>query len=197
MGVERRIATAYHHQSLGAVERNHSEFNKYIRQYINENLGDWDEYIEYLTFCYNIEKHGSNNYNYSPYELVFARSVNLPQEILSQNVTPLYNPDDFVKEAKFKLQNAHRAAIKFIDKLKLRNKKYYDKTARPIHLEVGENIYLQVEPYDKLNTLRKKYRVVDIKHPNVTISDGVNTLIVHKNRLIKANNKEIDKLQDS
>lgn len=116
---------------------------------------------------------------------MFARSVNLPQEIVSYNVQPLYNPDDFVKEAKFRLQNAHKSAIAFIDKLKVRNKKYYDRTANPINLKVGEYIYLQLEPYDKLSTLRKKYKVIETNHPNVTISDGVNTLTVHKNRLVK------------
>lgn len=40
MGIEQKFSTAYHHQSLGTVERNHSEFNKYMRQYMNENLGD-------------------------------------------------------------------------------------------------------------------------------------------------------------
>lgn len=76
---------------------------------------------------------------------MFARSVNLRQEIVSQDVKPLCNPDDFVKEAKLKLQNVHKAAIKFIDKLKLRNKKYYDKTANQIRLEIGEDIHLQIE----------------------------------------------------
>lgn len=185
MGIKHSLSTAYHHQSLGTIERNHAEFNKYIRQYIHENMGDWENYIEYFTFCYNIEKHGSNNYNYSPYELVFARTVNLPTEIKSDTIQPLYNPDDFVKEAKFRLQNAHKAAKEFINKFKIKNKQYYDKTSNPIQLRVGDEIYLQNEPYDKLNTLRKKYRVTDVKHPNVTISDGQNTLIVHKNRLLK------------
>lgn len=30
MGMKHDIATAYHHQSVGTVERNHAEFNKYI-----------------------------------------------------------------------------------------------------------------------------------------------------------------------
>lgn len=70
MKVDHKISAAYHHQSVGTIERNHQEFNKYLRQYLNNNLQFWDEYLDFFTFCYNIDKHGSNNYKYSPFELV-------------------------------------------------------------------------------------------------------------------------------
>lgn len=176
MKIKHNLATAYHHQSVGTVERNHREFNRYFRQYLEQNLGDWENYIEFFTFCYNIEKHGSNNYNYSPYELVFSRSVNLPTEITSKNVQPLYNPDNYIKEAKFRLQNAHQAARVFIDE-------YYDRTANPLDVKIGDIVYLRQEPYNKLNTLNKRYKIESIEHPNVTLSDGEGRIMVHKNRL--------------
>lgn len=185
MNIKHDLSTAYHHQSVGTVERNHREFNRYIRQYLEQNLGDWENYIEFFTFNYNIEKHGSNNYNYSPYELVFSRNVNLPSNITSKNVQPLYNPDNYIKEAGFRLKKAHQAARELIDKLKIKNKKYYDKTAFPLKIDIGDTVYLRKEPYDKLNTLNKKFKITKIEHPNVTISDGASTIMVHKNRLFK------------
>lgn len=185
MNIKHDLSTAYHHQSVGAIERNHREFNRYIRQYLEQNLGDWENYIEYFAFSYNIEKHGSNDYNFSPYELVFSRNVNLPSDITSKDIQPLYNPDDYIKEAKFRLQNAHKAARELIDKMKNKNKKYYDKTAHPLKIKIGDTVYLRQEPYDKLNTLNKKFKITKIEHPNVTISDGATTILVHKNRLFK------------
>lgn len=185
LDVKHNVSTAYHHQSVGTVERNHREFNRYFRQYLQDNLGDWENYIEHFTFCYNIEKHGSNNYKYSPYELVFSRNVNLPSEITSRNIQPLYNADNYVKEAKFRLQNAHQAAQAFIKELKIKNKKQYDKTANPLSVKIGDTVYVRQEPYDKLNTLNKKYTITKIEHPNVTLSDGANQILVHKNRLFK------------
>lgn len=127
MNISHFASTAYHHESLGTKERNHRELNKYLRQYLDNNQLDWDLYLDYFTFSYNIQKHTSNNFNYSPYELVFARTPNLPSDLLSGNISPLYNHENYVKEAKLRLQTAHQIATKFIEKLKLENKKYYDK----------------------------------------------------------------------
>lgn len=185
MHIKHSTSTAYHHQSVGTIERNHREFNKYMRQYLESNLGDWENYIEFFTFCYNIEKHGSNNYQYSPYELVFARSPNLPSTILSNKVEPLYNHDNYIKEAKFRLQNAHKMAKQLIEKMKINNKNYYDRNCNPLDVNVGETVHLKIEPYQKLQTLSKPYKVIAVNQPNVTLSDGINTINVHKNRLMK------------
>lgn len=185
MKVEHKISTAYHHQSVGTVERNHQEFNKYIRQYLDSNLQHWDDYLDFFTFCYNIDKHGSNNYKYSPFELVYARSPNMPSDLLSGQIQPLYNHDDYVKEAKFRLQRAHKAATEIMNKLKETNKKYYDKTANPINVKVGDKIYLRTEPYNKLQQLRKPFIITEILDTNVKITDGQKEYLVHKNRINK------------
>lgn len=70
MKIDHKTSTAHHHQTVGTIERNHREFNRYVRQYLDSTLGDWETYLDYFTFCYNIEKHGSNEYKYSPYELL-------------------------------------------------------------------------------------------------------------------------------
>lgn len=185
MGMDHKISAAYHHQSVGTIERNHQEFNKYVRQYLNSNLQHWDEYLDFFTFCYNIDKHGSNNYKYSPFELVYARSPNLPSDLLTGQVQPLYNHDSYVKEAKFRLQRAHKAAQEIIDKLKETNKKYYDRTSNPIDVKVGDTVYLKIEPYNKFGTLRKKYTVSDVLDTNVKLTDGQKSVVVHKNRITK------------
>lgn len=183
MKVDHKISTAHHHQTVGTVERNHQEFNKYIRQYLDGNLQNWDEYLDYFTFCYNIGKHGSNNYKYSPFELVYARSPNLPSDLLTGQVQPLYNHDSYIKEAKFRLQRAHKAAQDIISKLKETNKKYYDRTINPIDVRIGDKIYVRSEPYNKLEQLRKPYVVTEIQGTNVKLSDGHKEILVHKNRI--------------
>lgn len=185
MKVDHKISTAYHHQSVDTMERNHQEFNKYVRQYLNSNLQHWDEYLDFFTFSYNIDKHGSNNYKYSPFELVYSRSPNLPSDLLTGQVQPLYNHDSYVKEAKFRLQRAHKAAQEIINKLKLTNKKYYDRTANPIDVRAGDKIYLKLEPYNELQTLRKAYDVIEVQDTNVLITDGQKRILVHKNRINK------------
>lgn len=180
-----QISTAYHHQSLGTIERNHREFNKYFRLYLEKNLGDWVTYLDYFTFCYNIDKNGSYNYKYSPFELVFARSPNLPSDLLTGEVQPLYNIDNYVMEAKFRLQRAHLEAKKLINKLKESNKQYYDETAKPLEAKVGDTVYLRSEPYNKFKQMSKPYKIVREEHPNILISNDSGSLLVHKNRIFK------------
>lgn len=185
MKIEHKTSTAYHHQTLGSIERNHREFNRYIRQYLESTSDDWSTYLEYFTFCYNIEKHSSFDNKYSPYELVYSRSPNLPHDLLNGQIQPIYNAENFAKEAKFRLQKAHESARALLQKFKEYNKKQYDKNSNPINLEINDTVYLRKEPYGKLRTLNKKYKVVRLDGPNALISNNEGSITVHKNRLVK------------
>lgn len=96
--------------------------------------------------------------------------MNLPSEITSRNVQPLYNADNYVKEAKFRLQNAHQAARAVIDKMKIKNKVQYDKSANPMGVNIGDVVYVRQEPYDKLNILNKNYIITKLKILNTLTS---------------------------
>lgn len=185
LGTEHKVSTSYHHQTLGSIERNHGELNTYLRMYLSSNIADWDNYLDHFSFSYNICKHSSLGFKYSPFELIFARSPNLPSTLLTGDVQPLYDHSNYVKESKFKLQRAYVAARKFIDDRKLVNKKYYDRDANPLNVSMGDTVYLKLEPYNKLKTLGKAFKVVEINNTNVKISDGEKTRVVHKNRLYK------------
>lgn len=78
LNIEQKFSTAYHHETVGTVERNHRTFNEYIRAYIDNNIEEWDTYLEYFEFCYNISKSESNGNKYSPFELVFGRQPTTP-----------------------------------------------------------------------------------------------------------------------
>ncbi|RYX80263.1 transposase, partial [bacterium] len=75
--IKQHFSTPYRHETVGSVERNHRFFNEYIRAYVN-NMSQWEEYLAYFTFCYNISTHSSFNHKYSPYELIFSKKANLP-----------------------------------------------------------------------------------------------------------------------
>lgn len=55
MKTEQKIATAYHHQSVGTVERNHRVFNEYLRSFVID-MANWDEYLKYFSFLYTSTK---------------------------------------------------------------------------------------------------------------------------------------------
>lgn len=184
MNIEQITSTAYHHQTVGAVERNHRVFNEYIRSYLSNENDKWDTYLHYFTFCYNITQHSSNNDSYSPYELVFGRKINLPIEFLNGKVDPIYNVENYVKTMKYLLQDAHLKTAKLIDKMKIRNKEYFDRKAKPLNVDIGDMVYIEIEPYNKLRQkYNGPYKIVKIEEPNVTIQTGTNTTTVHEDRV--------------
>lgn len=125
--------------------------------------------------------------NYSPYELVFAKKPILPPSILSGKIDPIYNVDNYIKEAKYRLQKAHEKARLIIEKMKINSKSQYDKNSNPINIKIGEKVYLECKPYNKHEPIYTgPYEVISIEHPNVIIKIKENkTEIVHKNRLVK------------
>lgn len=60
------IASPYHPQSNGALERSHLTLKDYLKHYIKQDQADWDDYIEFAMFSYNTAIHKSTNY--TPYE---------------------------------------------------------------------------------------------------------------------------------
>lgn len=71
MKVNHNISMAYHHETVGAIERSHRALNEYLRKFLNGKLDNWDTYAHYFQFFYNTTKHDGLLDKYSPYEIVF------------------------------------------------------------------------------------------------------------------------------
>lgn len=147
--VEQKFSTAYHHETVGTVERNYRNLNEYFRIFMNENLDHWEEYLLYFTFCYYTTNQSSFNDKYSPYELVYGKKPLFPKDFNTANVDPIYNIDNFAKIAKYRLQRANKIAGQILEKMKLRNKNLFDKKAKPSDLRVNDKVLTVVEPYNK------------------------------------------------
>lgn len=186
MHTEHRISTAYHHETVGSVERNHRVLNEYLRSYTSEYMNRWEEYLKYFVFCYNTTQNSAIDMKYSPYELVFGKNINFPTDFLSGTVEPIYDFDNYVKELKFKLQTAHKQAATILNKIKETNKKYFDRKAKPLNINVNDYVLLEREPYNKFKSVYLgPFRVVEVDESNAQIIDEVTNKIlkVHKNRL--------------
>lgn len=185
--IEHKTSTPYHHQTVGMIERCHRTMNEYLRVYLDGMLDDWDIYAKYFAFAYNINKHSSMNEVYSPYELVFAKHVTMPHEILTEDMEPVYNADDYVKEAKLRLKIAHAQAGETVEKLKAKTKAFYDLNSKPLDVKVGDEVKVVVEPYKKMSSKYKgPYKVIDVNEQNVSIEvEKGKKYTLHKDRLRK------------
>lgn len=189
--IKHHHSTAYHHESLGTVERSHKTLNEYLRTYTNNNPRDWYTFVKYFAFCYNTTPNTSINM-LTPFELVYGKKAhhiyhNNSSETTSSN-TQEVDINDYVVNLKSILARAHAQTVEFISKNKETYKNYYDRTAKPININVGDNVLLVKEIRSKLDPLyNDKYLVIKVEGVNVTIKNLQNnkTQIVHKNRLNK------------
>ena len=58
------------------LERSHAVLAEFLKQYVNKNKTDWNEYLELSMFSYNTSVHSGTQY--TPYELIFGRDARLP-----------------------------------------------------------------------------------------------------------------------
>lgn len=181
-------STAYHHETLGTIERNHRTLNEYLRSYLNDSKSDWEDYLMKFTYCYNITPNSSLNLKYTPYELVFGKSPRLLDILKDRTIDPLYNIENYAKELKYRLQIAHNIAHNLLEIKKTTNKKFYDKNLNLGNFAINDKVLITNEDRHKLDSVYKgPYIVTNILDKNLELLDVKNNNIstVHKNRARK------------
>lgn len=185
MQIKHDFSTAYHHETLGTVERNHRTFNEYLRAFLSDN--QWDVLLQNFVFCYNTSPHGAFDNKFTPFELVFARRCNFPYDLLTK-VQPIYNYDNYVKVMKHTLQMAYEKARRLVERMKLNNKKFYDQKSNPLNISVNDKVLVRKEPYRKHEGMYAgPFTVTQVNNPNISIQVDDKIIEIHKNRVIKPN----------
>ena len=177
--------TSYHPESNGALERSHRVLEEYLRNFIKESQEDWDNWIPFATFTYNTTPHSATEF--SPYELLFGYSPNLPTSI-DKPIKVHYTYDDFVANLKQKLQYSRQVAKENLIKNKKISKQNYDKKSFVRNFTVGDKVLLYDESVrrgrsTKLSSLWiGPYKIVaKTSDVNFTIQKGKHQQTVHAN----------------
>lgn len=174
-------STAYHHQSIGALENSHKSLNNYIRIQTDNHPGSWSTWIPFWCFSYNTSVHSSTQY--TPFELVFGKKCNIPSNLTTDVVSPLYNYDDYPLQLKYRLQTCQKEARQNLLASKTMRKIQYDMTSNPITYKKDDLILIKNETGNKFEPIYSgPYVVVKDKSPNVEILKNNKLELVHKNR---------------
>lgn len=187
--IKQTFSTAYHPQSIGALERNHRCLNEYLRCFTNTHQNDWDDWVKFYEFTFNTTPH--TEHGFSPYELVFGRKARLPYDSKTDNVQidPLYNFEQYDKELKFRLQNTNTIARQNLISNKIKRQTISNNNINPICLHIGESVYIKNENRKKLDPFYiGPYIIETVEDPNCTIRHPITNkkTLVHKNRVIKS-----------
>lgn len=180
LNITKLHSTAYHHETLGALENTHKSLGAYLRIQCSNNNTDWSSWLPFWCYSYNTTVHTETQY--SPFELVFGRVSNLPSNLQSSIVEPLYNSDSYPLELKYRLQRALQDAKNNLLKGKMLRKIGYDKNAYSVKYKENDLVLLKNQTGNKLDAIYLgPYRVIEEITPNVKISKGGKEYITHKN----------------
>lgn len=179
--IKKLNSTAYHHETIGALENSHKNLGAYLRTQVNKFPNAWSSWVPYWCFAYNTTVHTETKY--TPYELIFGKNARLPSN-LTNRIDPLYNFDDFPLELKYRLQQARHDAKTNLEKCKLERKLRYDKSKKTVDYKIGDKIMLRNNLTHKLDPIYKgPYIIIEEKSPNVIIKIDNKIVEVHKNRI--------------
>lgn len=181
LGIKQLNSTAYHHETLGAIENTHKHLGAYLRIQLANHSDTWSSWVPFWCFSFNNTVHTETKY--TPYELVFGKNVNLPSN-LTNGIEPIYSFDDYAYELKYRLQTACSEAQSNLVNSKTRRKERYDKCCKKVDYDIGNKVLVKNETGNKLTTLYKgPYRIEEIKSPNIVIKVDDKLVEVHKNRV--------------
>lgn len=66
-------STAYHHQSIGALENSHKHMGNYLRIQTENHTEAWSTWLPFWCFSYNTSVHTQTQF--TPFELVFGKKM--------------------------------------------------------------------------------------------------------------------------
>lgn len=178
--IEKLTSTSYHHQSIGALENSHKNLGAFLRIQCNGQKDSWSQWLPFWCYSFNNTVHTETKY--TPFELVFGRSGKIPCSI-SQYIEPLYNPENYALDLRYRLQVAHQDARNNLISNKEKRKCNYDKNSNHVTYNNGQLVLVKNECAKKLDVLYEgPFTVLEDKGVNVRIIKNNKEQLVHKNR---------------
>ena len=141
LGIKQVMSTAYHPETQGSLEKFHRSMKTLLRAFSLENNRDWDENLPFVMF--SARSLIQDSLGLSPSELVFSYELRGPLELMKYNILSSneeVNSLDYVLNFKNRLHKAFDFAKTNLNLAQNKMKKYYDKSSKERHFEVGDKV---------------------------------------------------------
>ena len=154
LSLQQLTTTPYHPMCNGLVERFHATMKQMLRRMCAERPKDWDKYLPALLFA--IREVPQESLGFSPFELLYGRSVLGPMAILRELWSGEVNDEQVLSK--------YQCVIELRERLEQTCQLARDKRARSRKFDVGDKVLLLLPTEsNKLLLLWKgPYEVVDI-----------------------------------
>lgn len=156
LGIKQYLATAYHPESQGVLERFHQTFKSMLRKYCLETGKEWDDGINLLLFA--IRESKQESLGFSPHQLVFPHEVRGPLRVLKDSW--LDNSEQvtlgkYVQNFRNKLKEIRQFAKENLCEAQNAMKTNFDRKSENRHFGEGDKVLLLLPTYK--TPLQAKY----------------------------------------
>lgn len=139
------VTTPYHPACNGLVEKFNGTLKSMLRKMCSERPKDWDRYLPALLFAYREVPQESTKF--SPFELMFGRTVRGPMMVLKELWTKEVQPEvktsyQYVLDLKDRLSSTCELVRHELQKSSDRYKKNYDRKASNRSFKVGDYVLI-------------------------------------------------------
>ena len=133
--------TSYHLECDRLVERFNYTLTTIISMYVSEHHGDWDLFIPYALFAYRTAVPSSTKE--TPFYLMYGRDPRLPIDVSLTKAQETYcNTDDYRGVIPGRFLDARKLTRDNIELAQQRQKSQYDKTAKDVTYDIGQQVWL-------------------------------------------------------
>ncbi|KAK7108528.1 hypothetical protein V1264_016261 [Littorina saxatilis] len=146
LAIKGLTTTPWHPQTNGLVERFNGTLKSMLKKLAMEQPEKWDEFIPALLFAYR--EVPQDSLGFSPFELLYGRTVKGPMQILRQLWTEEGASDEakttaeYVTDLRNRIEETCEIARDHLAKAALRQAHHYDRNTKRRTLEVGAKVLL-------------------------------------------------------
>jgi len=140
----RRMTTPYHPMCNGLVEKFNGTLKQMLRRMCAERPKDWDKYINALLFAYR--EVPQESLGFSPFELLYGRSVRGPMMILKELWTKDIEGTDtkttyqYVVDLREKLEETCKLAKEQLENARIHQRRHYNSKAKERQMKPGDKV---------------------------------------------------------
>ena len=172
LAIKQLVTTPYHPMANGMCEKFNGTLKKIVKRLCEQNPRDWDRYLDAALFAYREAPHESTGF--SPFELLYGRSVRGPMQILQELWTKeiknveVKSSYQYVIDLREKIEESVKIAHEALAQAQSRYKRYYDKKARVRKMRPGDKVLVlrPTETNKLLMQWKGPYSIEDVRGTN-------------------------------
>ena len=209
-GIKASNTTPYYPQGDGQCERLNRTLVNMLKTLSAKEKGDWKAHLPKLAYAVNSTRNKTTGY--SPHYLMFGREAVLPIDQVFHGVGGasaeiVKSHKKFVQDWEKSMTLAYEIARKNIDKSANYNKTHYDKRAKAVALQVGDQVLVQNMREKKGKRKMRSYyeenifKVIEVRqdvpvYKIQNIKKAKDVRVVHRNKLLKVDQLPVDVFED-